>query len=241
MVGILLISTGKYKQFVQKLIEQIDEYFLPEHEKTIFLFTDELIELESKNYIVQTIITSYKFPYATLYRFKIFLLQEELLKECSHLVYMDVDMAIVSKVGDEILFNGLMVVWHPGFFSQSNVVGHWGSNGVVRESKAWVEPEKRFNYVAGGFNGGKTNEFLLMAHTLNNNINEDEKNGIIAEHNDESHLNAYLKNIYINGDLLYLTPAYCMVEQLFLRQAWGIDNIEPKIIALEKKHSEIRS
>jgi hypothetical protein len=133
----------------------------------------------------------------------------------------------------------LVIVYHPGYFAKKDVVGHWGSNGVVKESLAWIEPEKRYGYIAGGVNGGSTQHFLEMSEFLSRNIKDDEMRGVRAEHNDESHTNAYIKNNY-KGDILYLTPSYCMVEQTHLRKLWDIDYLNPKILALEKNHEEIR-
>lgn len=241
-VGLMLISTGKYKQFVPKLLEEIKKYFLPEHKVKVFIFNDEYnmgYEGNERVKIEQHPIPSYKFPYATLYRFKIFHQHRYQLSKMDYLFYSDVDMSFCATIGNEILNDGLTVVYHPGFYSKKDEVGHWGSNGVVRESLAWVEPEKRFGYVAGGFSGGKTEVYLEMAKVLDQRITEDESKGVIAEWNDESHLNFFLKKYYL-GDVLYLNPSYCLVEQPHLRQAWGLSELEPKIVALAKDHAKIR-
>jgi len=240
-VGILLISTRAYKKFVQPLVHQIDKYFLPIEDKVIFVFTDQYqSELESENSIIQILIPDYKYPYASLFRYKIFIENEAELKRCSHLVYLDVDMAIENIVSEDILCDGLTMTYHPGFYTKREEVGQWGSNGVVKESLAWIEPEKRFGYVAGGFNAGRTEEFLEMAKVLSKNIEDDSRRGVMAEYHDESHMNAYIKNVY-NGTVLYLTPSYCLVQQKHLREAWGISGLKPVIVALSKNHSEIRS
>lgn len=242
VIGILLISTRLYKQFVQPVINSIDEYFLTDYPKVIFVFTDEYRQdLKSNNKIEQILIPNYKFPYATLYRYKVFCQNQGYLRQCDFLAYMDVDMKVCAKVDSGILYNELTMVYHPGFYSKKEQIGHWGSNGVIKESTAWIEPEKRFGYVAGGFLVGKTEWFLLMSHVINKNIDIDEGNGIIAEWNDESHQNAFLKNNPAGMFVKILDPSYCMVEQKHLREAWGISELEPKIIALEKNHELIRN
>ena len=80
-----------------------------------------------------------------------------------------------------------------------------------------------------------------MAKTLAENIDEDERRGVIAEHNDETHYNKYVNwtkpdNVVVNE----FTPSYCMVEQEPLRKKWGIDYLDVKIIALAKDHKSIR-
>lgn len=236
--GILLISTRKYKQFVQDLINQIDKYFLPGHEKTIFVFTDLPQTLKSENHIQQIRIPDYKFPYATLYRYKMFAENEEKLKQCSHLYYLDVDMAIVSKIDTDILVDGLMVVRHPGFY----VSDGWGDNNNPVQSTSFMPADRRKHYYCGGVQGGKAEAYLEMSKTLAANIDEDDKNGIIAEWNDETHYNKYVN--WAKPDdvsITEFTPSYCMVEEMPLRQRWGIADLEVKIIALAKNHAEIRS
>lgn len=238
-IGLLLIATNKYKQFVQPLIDGIEKHFLKNHNVNIFLFTDEIgnYRAERKN-IIQSSIPSYKFPFASLYRYKIFDEHKELLNKMDYLFYLDVDMAIVGEVGDEIFGEGLTAVYHPGYYKSAG----WGSPNVDERSQAFVPLEHRKSYFAGGFNGGRTDRYLTVCAILKARIELDEKNGVMAEWHDESHLNALLNN---NNNPLFipnqLTPSYCMVEQQSLRELWGIDHLEPKIIALNKNHKELRS
>jgi hypothetical protein len=152
------------------------------------------------------------------------------------LFYLDVDMGIVAPVGKEILGSGLTVVRHPGFYISNG----WGSQNVHPESKAFVPETGRQKYFAGGFQGGATKPFLAMCRTLADNIADDERRGIIAEHNDESHLNHYL---WANPQIprIELDSGYCMVEESYLRQNWGISHLTPRIIALTKNHQEVRA
>ncbi len=235
-IGILLISTLKYKQFVQPLLNQIDEFFLPGYEKTIFLFTDELQELTSKSKVVQTLIHPYKYPEVTLLRFSFFNQENDKLKEMDYLFYMDADVAIVNTVWKEIL-NPLTVVHHCGFYRN----GGWGSPNVDTNSTAYFDEEYRKEYVMGGFNGGEAEYFLYMSEILARNIEEDERKGVRAEWFDESHLNYFISTLADRSKVKVLSPSYCLVEQKTLRAAWGISELEPKIIALSKDHNEIRN
>lgn len=233
--GILLISTGNYKQFVQPLLTQIDKYFLTEYHKKIFLFTDEwLPELESKSHIIQLRIPPLKYPYVTLYRFSFFSKYEDQLRYCSHLYYLDVDSAIVDVVGDEFLVEGLLAVRHPGFYN-----GGWGDSSNPIESTSYLPPEKRKHYFCGGCMGGNSSWFLGISKTLSDNIKKDEVNGIIAEWNDETHWNFILHTR--NDNVTEFDPSYMMPEPEHLRKSWGISHLKPKILALDKNHLEIRS
>lgn len=240
-IGLCVITTRKYKQFFPQLLEGVKKHFLPNHKINVFLFTDAYIGCDSDDRvsIEQILIPDYAFPYATLYRYKIFHEHKIYLRKENYIFYCDCDMSFVNTVSDEILGNGLTVVYHPGFYSKRDVVGHWGSNGISEDSLAYVSPEKRIGYAAGGFNGGIGIDFLNMSRVLSARIAADEAMGVMAIYHDESHLNWFIKRFPVN--IKYLDPSYCLVEQKHLREAWGISNLPERIIALSKNHNEIRS
>lgn len=227
-ITLLLIATKQYKQFVQPLLEGVKKYFLKNHDVTVELFTDEIrpYEGDERVKVNQTLIVSYGFPQATLYRYKIFTAKKY---ECDYYYYSDIDMAFVSEVGEEI-FGNIVATRHPGFY---NGGGSWCDD---KNSLAYTEPENRYRYYAGGFQGGGEKYYRAMKQ-MALHIDEDERNGVMAEWHDEQHFNRYLSECKGYKEL---SPAYCMVEQQELREKWGVGKIEPKIIALAKDHNEIR-
>lgn len=239
-IGVLLIATNKYKQFVQPLLDGIEKNFMTNHDVNIFLFTDEVKEHEigrrGRLNIYQIKIPAYRFPEATLYRYRIFEENKEALKGMDYLFYSDVDMGFVAPVGEEILHDGLTAVHHPGFFKNNG----WGSGGCVKESLAYLPTEQRHNYCAGGFQGGRSGVYLTACNILNARIQDDEERRVQAEWHDETHWNWLLNCHQIASGYKKLTPEYCMVEQYHLRKLWGIENLQPKIIALAKNHEELR-
>lgn len=241
--AILLIATRKYKQFIPELVRQIDRFFLPDQQIAVVIFSDEQVipRTTARVDIVWTKIEELTWPYATLYRYKIFSRISEYLKKFTHLLYMDVDMSIEKNItADEIFGDGLTVTRHPGFYG----LGGWGSQNVNPESRAYIPREvwenNGLNYVAGGTQGGESNAFLVMCKELAENIAEDEAKKIIAEHNDESHLQWYLWK-HPEIERKELTPQFCMVQQEYLRKNWKIDHLPVSIIALDKDHKSIRS
>jgi len=232
-IGIIVITTGLYKQFAQPLIKSIDDYFLPGHDKTIFLFTDEQQELKSCSTIKQIIIPPFKFPEVTLRRYWMITSSSELMKECSHLFYLDADSLVVSVVGDEILVDGLLATSHPGY----HVSKLWGDSNNPETSTSFLPTELRKQYVCGGFQGGECKVYIDVAEMLAINIATDVKNGVQAIHHDETHWNFCVHHA---TNVTILDPSYMMVQQTHLRKLWGIDNFAPKILALEKNHNEIR-
>ena len=76
---------------------------------------------------------------------------------------------------------------------------------------------------------------MRMAETISHNVLEDEKNGIVAEWHDESHMNRYAID---NPPSKILGLDYCCPD-------WpnkiDFSKVNPKILALTKNHEEVRS
>jgi len=238
-IGICIVATRKYSIFLKPLLEQIDKYFLPKEELTIFLFVDEEFLYKEDKYdfeIKQFQIEPLVFPFATLLRYHLFAKEEEELKKCSHLFYLDADSALVDTVGEEILVDGLMAVRHPGFWTSDG----WGSEGNPEASTSNFPKEKRKHYYCGGTQGGKAEHYLEACKVISERIDEDEHNGVRAVHNDETHWNKWC-NVDRPELVHEFDSGYCMVEQPYLRENWGLSQLTPRILALSKNHAEIRS
>lgn len=239
-ITLLLIATRNYKPFVAPLLDGVQKHFFPNDEVNVIIFTDEVSYLENfqkpenrgRLNIGLVQIRALGFPEATLYRYKIFsTLNKEIVGD--YCFYMDVDMKLVADVGREIL-GSLVAVRHPAFYNRG-----WGSPNCDERSTGFVPKKQWFNYVAGGFQGGKTESYLHACGVLARHIEQDEKIGVLAEWHDETHWNWLLKNTPIKPK--YLDSGYCMVEEEERRIKWGINHLEPKIIALTKNHAEIRA
>jgi len=240
-IGLLLIATNKYHQFVEPLLKDIDKNFLPGHKITVHLFNDKLLGSEPYSDRVDLkyhSIPSYGFPQATLYRYKIFNEHMAHLVDYDHLFYMDVDMSIPQPVGNELLEGDITAVRHPGFFKSNG----WGSPNNSTESTSYIEPEYRQKYFCGGVQGGIGHRYLAVSKDIHYNIKQDEEKGVMAEWHDETHWNAFLnKHFPEDWKLNELTPEYCNVPSMQQRQNWGIHDLPGRILALDKNHAEIRS
>ena len=229
-ICILTIATNKYIQLVERLLDNIEENFLNGHEIRCLLFTDHEVETSDNVRVCQ--IDHEPWPMPTLKRFNYFIKEKDWILEHDYCYYLDVDMGIVDKVGDEVL-SDLVATMHPyqSFYPKQD-------RSYDRNSKslAYVpvgeEPE---NYYAGGFNGGSTKRFLEMAEVLADRVTKDLENDVIALWHDESQMNRYLID---NPPTLSLTPSYCFAEEHMGNQNYPY---EPKIIALKKNHNELRS
>lgn len=231
-VAICLIATKKYKSFIQPLVDSIKKYFLINHEIEITVFIDDIdfeVVGDERVKVVKDLIVSYGFPEATLFRYAIMTSKDY---QCDYIYYLDVDYLINDFVDEEI-FGNIVAVLHPGF----SVVGG-GSWCFDKDSNAYTYPENRVQYFCGGTQGGAYEYYYPLMKRLKEQIEDDEKRGVRAEHNDESHWNKVLSEM---KSFKILDSSYCMVQQPHLQKLWKIDNLPKRIIALEKNHAEIRS
>lgn len=224
-IGLLIIATNKYSQFIQPLIDSADKYFLPGEEVTYFIFTDQSIDIQTNRNYIKVDTEHREWPWMTLGRYKIFSNSSDILKGMDYLYYCDADMRFENLVGQEIL-SELVATQHHGYYMKR------GTPETNTMSLACVYPNEEMQYFAGGFNGGSSESYLKMAKTLSKNIDIDFSNEIIAIWHDESHLNRYLID---NNPTKILNPSYCFYEHI-------VDpRFERKLVALKKNHEEIRN
>jgi len=91
-------------------------------------------------------------------------------------------------------------------------------------------------YAAGGFQGGRTEDFIRAMKVMKERIDTDFANNYIARWNDESHWNKYL---YENPPSVVLNPSYVYPDSLnraYYQKLWG-RNYVPKLITLTKPFS----
>jgi histo-blood group ABO system transferase len=233
-VGLLLIATNKYVEFLDELISTADEYFLKNQEVTYFVFTNEKINLNTDRKVVRIETEHKKWPWMTLGRYEIFQNSSDILSSMDYLYYCDVDMRFVSEVGDEVL-GDLVGTLHPGYWNRED-----GSGTPERNSKslAYIPVGSKNKYYAGGFNGGTYKRFMKMCFRLDHNIETDHRNNIIAIWHDESHLNKYL---FENPPTISLDPGYCYPEdnKAFFQGNSDVP-FKAKLIALNKDHNLYR-
>lgn len=222
-VGLLVMATGKYIQFVPPLISSARNFFCTEQDVTYFVFTDQPtdhIAAQDIKFIHQKRLG---WPFDTMHRFLVYLKNWESLKDMDYLFACDADMRFVDTVGDEIL-SDLVGTQHPGFVNKR---GSYETNPI---STACVQRNEGTYYFAGGFYGAKNDEFLKLLQTLTHNIDIDLKKNFIAVWHDESHLNRYFID---NPPTKMLSPEYCYPE------SWKLP-YKKRLLALDKNHSECR-
>lgn len=221
-IGLLVMATGKYIQFVEPLIASAEKHFCQNHKITYFVFTDS--KLPSTDRVVYIHQDRLGWPFDTMNRYHAYLASEDLLRTQDYLFACDADMLFVGEVGDEVL-GKLVATEHPGF------VGRRGSYETNPSSKACVFDYEGRQYFAGGFYGGETEAILQLLQVNTSNIDDDLSRGIIAVWHDESHWNRYCID---HKPTVILNPSYCYPEN------WRLP-YPKKLLALDKNHKEMRA
>jgi len=222
-IALINIATNKYSLFLKSLYQSADYNFFPDENVNYVLFTNNNVDLSSKNKIIKIPIEHKPWPYMTLYRYKFFDMAKDILKEYDYVYYCDVDMLFVNRIKEDII-SDLVGTLHGGFYDKPKHTWTYETNP---KSTAYIKNGDGDNYYCGGFNGGSSQEFLKMSAIINENITIDEKNNIIAKWHDESHINKYF---YINKPTKILSAEYCWPDT-------NQKNDNAKIIALTKDNT----
>lgn len=213
------IATGAaYREYAIDMFASAHEHW-PEADRLVF--TDFPQQMQAH---VRSIHTDPKgYPGETLMRYHTMLKAEHVLRQWDHIFYADADMLWVAHPED-ITSYGIVATLHPGF------IGTRGSPETRPES--WAFCPHNTAYYCGGFQGGKTDEYLAAVKTMAERIDGDQKKGIMAKWHDESHFNRYLAD---NKPSKVLTPSYCYPEGYSNQWGWKVEEYKPILLALDKK------
>lgn len=215
-VGLCVMATGKYIQYVQRLLDSADQYFLTGHEVTYFVFTDSSFAHAKAHVIYQEQLG---WPYDSMMRFHTYLKNAHLFADLDYVYAIDADMGFVGLVDDEILSDRVATVLSVHLFTPQKP---YEANTL---STAYVHVGQGGNYYAGAFYGGSREEFVKLLKTTSEQVNIDLARGYIAWANDESHINKYFVD---HRPTLELSSSYCHFEH------WQ-SPFEKKIIAYDDK------
>ena len=231
-----------YWEFIHPMIASARKFFLKGHEVDFLLWTDMPTDYKVDAKIIPT--EPFEWPLPTLYRYHLFLREEELLKEYDYIYYVDADMLFVSRVGDEVL-GDLVAAPHPGYHVRREYVPPYEPNiksesYIPRPGRVIDEAgKKRFMpfYAAGGFQGGRSDKFIPAMKVMKDMIDKDfTENNYIPIWNDETAWNKYL---FMNPPTVYLDPSYVYPDSLisaYYTKLWG-RNYVPRLVTLTKKFS----
>lgn len=229
-IGILYICTGKYDIFWDGFYKSVNNFFLNDMEKHLFVWTDvnRILELGKDNSRIHCYYQqAEKWPFPTLKRFEYFLRAKEELAKMDYILFMNGNLRVNQNISAKEILprcnENLFVTIHPGFYMKSPKDFTYDRNP---QSLAYIKEGEGKYYFAGGFNGGKAEKYLEMVECLCDRINQDLKNNVIAAWHDESHLNCYMKDLN-EDNYRILSPAYLNPE------GWDIP-FEDRITVLDK-------
>lgn len=244
-VAIVMINLNEpYWQYLIPCIQSLKKFFLRGHDLDFFVWTDipkeKIVEPNVK--VIPT--EPYRWPTPTLQRYTLFLREEELLKEYDFIYYCDSDMLAVARIGDEVLTDDLTGAQHPMYALAQMYIPPYEPN---KDSTAYIprpgrivekDGKKRLEplYWAGGFQGGRSENFITAMKVMKKNIDIDFANNYIAIWNDESHWNRYL---FDNPPSVTLSPEYVYPDSLnraYYQKVWG-KNFMPRLVTLTKPFS----
>lgn len=245
---VTICLNSNYWPYLGKMVESARKFFLKGHDVDYFTWSDMPADQLPGITVFPT--DPFPWPTPTLHRYHLFLQQEKLLSEYDFVFYIDADMAFVSRVGDEV-FGDLMAAQHPMYAVNRNLIPPYEPNP---QSKAFiprlgriieVEGKKRLEpiYAAGGFQGGRSHNFIEAMKVMKGWIDEDFSNNYIPIWNDESIWNSYLFRLTPSGllpdSVTVLNPEYVYPDSLnraYYQRVWG-RNFVPRLITITKPFS----
>lgn len=224
--AILCICTGNYIVFFENFYRTSLINLLPNHDKEYFVFTDGNISRFESDKVHKIEQTKLGWPFDTLFRFRMFHRIDNLLKDFDYIFFFNINLLFVTKIQDsEILPDQLakiVVVQHPLFVNYKPNELEYERNP---KSTAYIPKDEGRILVQGALNGGIGTEYRRLICELNENVDIDLKNNIIAVWHDESHLNRYI----IDKSPKVLHPGFLYPE--------GFDlPFDIRIIGLDKKN-----
>lgn len=239
-IAILYICTGRYNQFFHEFYISSKKHFLSNVEKHFFVWTDDLNLCDYND--VSLIYKECKgFPLDSLMRFEMFLGIKEKLDKFDYTYFFNSNMLFVSDISEEILpINRGEIVFtlNAGYYNKSKFLYPYERN---KKSLAFIKfnIKKKYKYVIGGLNGGKTSDYLFFAKECHDRIIQDLKSGLIAVFHDESHINRFYNQ---HGGKL-LPPSFAYPEgqslpfksKILIRDKVKIDNYFDKVVDHSKK------
>lgn len=226
VIGILYICTGKYSAFWDDFYSSTKQQLFNDAELKFYVFTDnEAILKTDKTDVVATYCQAEPWPFPTLMRYRTFLSIESKYQDVDYLLFCNANLRVTSPVQFSDIFGvqELFATVHPGYEGKSESTFPYENNN---KSRAYTD-KRATEYVCGGFNGGKREAFLDVCRTLNDRIQKDLAEDIIAIWHDETHFNRFYAENREKFNLI--TADYCFPE------GWDIKR-HSKITVLNKEH-----
>lgn len=230
-VGICVIATGRYIDFVAPLIASAQERLLCDCAVLWHIFTDADGQPEHPS-VTYHFTPHSVWPGPTLHRHQTLLRAKNDLRRHTHLLMLDADMLIVGDVARECLpaDGGLTATLHPGYVDTPPSRCPFERRTT---STACVPYSYQGRYYCGGVQGGATEKYLEACASITANIQRDSDGVVVAAWHDESHWNAWLA--------LHEPPEIVLSSDYCTPQWQRLDRPGARILALDKDHAFYRT
>lgn len=214
-VAVLYLCTGVYQVFWKDFYPNFKELFLPETDKTFFVFTDApTIDYEGEPDVRRIPQKALPWPYSTMQRFEAILGQAQALDKFDYLFFTNANLHCMAPVHAADLLpdadkgQDLVAVCHLPYYGHNPIFHPYERR---RKSRAGIPYNCGQYYVAGGLNGGTAGAYLAMCRELQARTQEDLKNGVIACCHDESQLNRLV--VEYSERFRVVGPEFCVPEE----------------------------
>ena len=214
-LAVLYICTGAYVAFWRDFYPNFKANFLPDCDRTFFVFTDaDHIAYEDAPDVRRIPQQALPWPYSTMQRFDAFLGQEAALAKFDYLFFANANLHCTRVISaaellpDPAAGQTLTAVCHLPYYGRAPMFHPYDRSG---KSRASIPYNCGQYYVAGGLNGGTAAAFLALCRELKARTDEDLQHGVIARFHDESQLNRLVAEApqYFR----ILPPDYCTPEE----------------------------
>lgn len=213
-VAVLYLCTDAYRVFWREFYPNFKARFLPDCERTFFVFTDGEIEYADRPDVRRVEQQALPWPYSTMQRFDAFLSQADALAGYDYLFFANANLRCLRDITAEELLpdpakgQELTVVCHLPYYGKNPIFHPYERR---RKSLAGIPYNCGQYYVAGGLNGGCSGAFLQLCRELKARTDADLARGIIARYHDESQLNRLVAEDPARFRIL--GPEYCTPEE----------------------------
>lgn len=190
VIAVVVVATNAYNKNLGTLLPSINEHFVPDADKNIYLFSDREPRLQDH---VPTRMSFYRiehkpWPHITLARYKFICGIAETLRKAELVVYIDADMFFCRTVKIPALIKDkeFFAVRHPWYPDLGG-----GPFETRQELSCSLPPEevKRARYFQACFWGGKSGFILDRCQRMSFLVEKDTTNGFVAIWEDESYFN----------------------------------------------------
>jgi hypothetical protein len=229
-VAIITVATGNYVQYLWQFWYSVAVNWA--EQPAIYCLTDYGGDALVPPGVMVLRHEHSPWPCPTLMRYHAFVKNRDAMTGHGFYLYNDVDMRYVSPVDPSVFTGGTLAVRHPGFHAKKrDEYPHEGR----KASACYVPPEKRMAYYCGGCQGGE--RYMELAVSCAALIDQDLNAGIMPSWHDES---AYNKHLSDNPPDVVLGPGYCYPGNDQDAFSWGLGDVKPVLVAIDKDHARAR-